>query len=204
MTCVTKSASAVLLVGALVSSNALPWRLRSERGSASISPARQRQYFTVSPSITQQEFARGLALSRLPEEIASQSGPKVLVDVSLKEYSAGRCVLRVSVRYVGDKEISIYESSLPWKNTYSMVVVAATPSGQVLRRELPIDDPGPATMALKPGDLLQGEIDLLKRFAGLAAALRKGDVIIFWSYQLWPIFTEPLPRVGGWLLIAKR
>jgi hypothetical protein len=129
----------------------------------------------------------------------------VSVDASLKHRTAAEFVLEMTLRYTGDKDLRVWNSSLPWGNTYSLILVGveahamATPLEKFLR----IDDPVTGDITIKPGQALTGEVDLTQRFRNLTSALNRIDVLIFWSYQLQPIDGKPLPRVGGWLVIPK-
>jgi hypothetical protein len=49
--------------------------------------------------------------------------PAVDLSVTLKECSATRCRLGLSLRYTGDKEIRVSDWTLPWQNTYSILLV---------------------------------------------------------------------------------
>jgi hypothetical protein len=138
---------------------------------------------------------------RAPE----QQNARLALDVSLKQSATDPFVLTLALIYRGERELQVYEADLPWKNTYSLLLVGAETDavGTRLEKHYPIDDPGPAIIALKPGQVLTGEIDLTDRFRDLPRVNQRRDVIIFWSYQLRPLQGGALPRVGGWVLIPK-
>lgn len=146
-----------------------------------------------------------VAQSPLPAHQQRADRRAVLMDVSVERPSAAPFILKLVLKYTGDKEVAIYKSSLPWENTYILILTAveADATGTPLESYFRIDDPGPSTMTVKPGQVLVGEIDLTRRFRNLSRAIQQRDVIIFWSYQFRPIDGAPPPRIGGWLVIPK-
>ncbi len=102
--------------------------------------------------------------------------------------------------------LSLYEHGLPWRDSTSMVVIAARTDavGTVLEQTLPIDDPGPATITIEPGQVLTGNIALCERFPGFLDAIRERDIIVFWSYQLTTVSGSSLPRTGGYVLFPRQ
>ena len=103
------------------------------------------------------------------------------------------------------KPITVSRHSLPWVGAYSILLVAvkADAVGTVLDRSTPVDDPLIGTTTLQPGETLNGEIDLDRRFPGLPEAINSRDVIVFWSHQLEVVDGDPLPRTGGWVRLPK-
>jgi hypothetical protein len=141
-----------------------------------------------------------------PQAIHQHSTGQVgSVDLSLKGPTRPPFVVEVTLKYTGSRDLEIYHDALPWVNSYSLILIGVEASAMAspLDKHLPIDDPGPATMTIKPGQRLVGAIDLTHRFRDLTRAVKQHDVIIFWSYQLQPIDGKPLPRVGGWFFIPK-
>lgn len=114
--------------------------------------------------------------------------------------------LEVSLTNQTGTAITMYEHGLPWKGAYSMIVIAARADavGTILERTLPIDDPGPTTITIQPGQVLTGSISLPERFPGFLDALRERDVIVFWSYQITPVGSAAPPRAGGYLLFPRQ
>ena len=102
--------------------------------------------------------------------------------------------------------ITVFRHSLPWSSAYSALVVAVRTDavGTVLDRSTPVDDPVVGTLTIEPNETLTGQIDLDRRFPGLADELKKRDVIVFWSHQLRTVDGAALPRTGGWALLAKQ
>jgi hypothetical protein len=101
--------------------------------------------------------------------------------------------------------LTVYEWYLPWVGTYSLILYAAKANipGTLIDKLLPVDDPGPATTTIQPGETRTGTIQLTRRFPGFRDALRDRDVVVFWSYQLQPIGAAPLPRTGGVVVFQK-
>jgi len=102
--------------------------------------------------------------------------------------------------------ITVPRHSPPWANAYSALVVAVKTdaSGTVLERSTPVDDPLVGSLTIQPGETLSGQIDLDRRFPGLADALMEHDVVVFWSFQLDPVDGTPLARAGGWVLLPRQ
>lgn len=111
--------------------------------------------------------------------------------------------LKVELRSGAETLLTIYKSRLPWGSAYSMILVAVTPDGQMVKKELPVDDPSPEQISLNPKESVKGEIDLRKIFRGLDAVLRKSDVQLFWAYQA-PAELHIPHWSGGWILIPKQ
>jgi hypothetical protein len=112
-------------------------------------------------------------------------------------------LLRVELRSGEETRVTIYKSRLPWGSAYSMILVAAMPDGQTLKKELPVDDPSPDQVSLNPKESIQGEIDLRNIFRGLEGALRKSDVQLFWAYEA-PDELHMSRWSGGWILIPRQ
>lgn len=113
--------------------------------------------------------------------------------------------LEVSLTNETPKPLTLYQHSEPWAGYYSTLLVAVKldPMGTVIESNTPVDDPGPGTITIQPGQTRTGQISLARHFPGFAEALADRDVIIFWSYQMKPVDGDPLPRVAGHVLFAK-
>lgn len=112
-------------------------------------------------------------------------------------------MLKVDLRSGSETRVTIYKSRLPWGSAYSMILVAVMPDGEMVKKELSVDDPSPEQISLNPKESVKGEIDLRKIFRGLDAMSQKSDVQLFWAYEA----PEELhiPRwSGGWILIPKQ
>jgi hypothetical protein len=63
-----------------------------------------------------------------------------------------------------------------------MVFAAVSPNGAQVDLELPVDDPGPTKVSVKPREVLTGDIDLRYVIRDLDATKKK-DVLLFWAYK---------------------
>jgi len=110
--------------------------------------------------------------------------------------------LRVELRSGAETRVTFYKSRLPWGSTHSMILVAVTPTGRYLEKQLPIDDPSPEKVTLDPKESIRGNINLRKVFKGLDEVLEKSDVHVFWAYEA-PEELRVGRWSGGWILIAR-
>ena len=90
--------------------------------------------------------------------------------------------LRVTLRSGAATTATFYRAHLPWGNRYSMVFAAVRPNGEQVDLELPVDDPGPTKVSVKPREMLTGDIDLRDVIRDLNAT-KKSDVLLFWAYK---------------------
>jgi hypothetical protein len=111
--------------------------------------------------------------------------------------------LRVTLHSGAENTATFFKSQLPWGNRYSMVIVAVTPHGGCLDKELPIDDPGPEEISLAPKALLTGDIDLQWFVRDLNRVTKKSDVQLFWAYESPKELNIP-HWSGGWILIPRQ
>jgi hypothetical protein len=110
--------------------------------------------------------------------------------------------LEFTVTWTGKEDLRLYEAALPWGTVYSAVIVAVTAEGEVLRRELPIDDPGPTVAVLRPGVPSKGRVQLLRVYPQLKRISSQTEVILFWSYR--PGGIAKVGRSGGWISVGER
>lgn len=108
--------------------------------------------------------------------------------------------LEFTVTWTGKEELRLPEADLPWGTVNSTVIVAVTAAGDVLPRELPIDDPGPGTAVLRPGVPSQGRVQLLRLYPQLKRLSSQTEVIVFWSYR--PRGIAKIGRTGGWVRVG--
>ena len=101
--------------------------------------------------------------------------------------------------------MEVYRASLPWATVQSLVLVAVKLDalGTVVEQRFPIDDPSAEVITLAPGQVLEGAVPLDPRFPGLAAARRKRDVMVFWTWQLETVQGASFPRSSGAVLFPK-
>jgi hypothetical protein len=127
------------------------------------------------------------------------------IDISATSEGSSDPRLRIELVNRTGRPLSVYEHSLPWKGWQNLLLIAAKigPPGVLLKRELPVDDPGPGVVNIAPEETLRGEIALARRFPTIGKALRADDVMVFWSYQFRSTDLAALPRTGGWVLLPK-
>lgn len=113
--------------------------------------------------------------------------------------------LQFKVSNTTTNTIQFYSADLPWASRHSIILllVENDASHTIVREELPVDDPVTGTQKIAPGDVLEGNVILPKRFPELRKVLTQREVILFWSYRLKPLSGPALARCGGWLLIPK-
>ena len=156
-------------------------------------------------AITIPVIALSVAQQHPPKARAEQvMNRHLLMEVNLAP-SPKETTLEIGLTAKGAKPIRLYQDSLPWESRYSMVLIAvkANRTGDLLKKYMPVDDPGVTVVVLNPGQPMKGRIALNKRFPDLVQTLQESDVLLFWSYQLEPLDGAPLERQGGWLLIPK-
>lgn len=136
---------------------------------------------------------------------ASNTMFPITVDVTITSLVPDPKLL-VRLTNLSANPLTVYKSSLPWGNRYSMIVVAVRVAGvnEVLPTPPVIDDPGPDRLVIGAGETLSGEINLAHRFANFTSgAGGKGDLLLFWSYQLTTVDHQASERVGGWLQVRR-
>jgi hypothetical protein len=128
------------------------------------------------------------------------------VNIVVKGAASPALSLDVELTNSSNEPLEVYEHSLPWVGWYSLLLIAAKTDapGTVLEKKTPVDDPGPGTTTLQPGQTLKGSISLVDRFPGFVEAVSSRDVIVFWSYQLQPLKGPALPRTAGYVLFPKQ
>ena len=123
-------------------------------------------------------------------------------DVQVELDSQNPLALHVTVRSRANERITLAKYRLPWGNTYSMILVAATPQGHMIDKSLPVDDPSPEHVSLEPNETLRGDINLANYFQGLDGALKKSEIHLFWAYKA-PDELHIASWSGGWILIRQ-
>ena len=124
-------------------------------------------------------------------------------DVQVELDSQKPLSLRVTVRSHSETRVTFPMYRLPWGNRNSMILVAVTPGKDYIKRNLPVDDPSYERVSLEPNESLSGDVSLDKAFTGLAAALRKSDIHLFWAYEA-PKELGIARWCGGWILIPQQ
>lgn len=105
-------------------------------------------------------------------------------------------------------QITVDEAFLPWGNRYAITLMAlpvgASSDGQPLQLVFPIADPMPGEVVIKPRASISGEIHLDYFFKDIRPALmKKGPVMILWTYQLKATDGRLSNRVTGYILMKS-
>lgn len=149
-------------------------------------------------------IAACLLLSSACNACAADRGPSFTLSATAERVD-GRPMLRMSLSYEGSEPVSIYKSSLPWGSRQSMVLVLADsrPAGEILPKDLLIDDPDHDRVKITKGAKLEGEIDLQQWFPSLSKHLSVNDVIAFWSYTPQPVGKRAESALMGQVVIPQ-
>ena len=123
--------------------------------------------------------------------------------VSFQNEPMGKYSILISLKNNGPHTLSVRNGQLPWGSPGSMIVIAVNQDGKVLPQSSYIQDPLPFTEEIKPGKSLSGKFYLNMPYPDISEQLKKGDMSIFWSYQMELDGGGLLERAGGWLLIPK-
>ena len=135
----------------------------------------------------------------------SRASESRLIDIQVHGVLAPDPRLRVALTNQSDEKLLIFEHSLPWRGAYSMIILAVEtdPAGTPLKRTLPIDDPGPGTTTIEPGETVSSEIALAPRFPDLPRILADKDVLVFWAYRFQQVGEPPLPWAAGHVILPR-
>jgi hypothetical protein len=129
------------------------------------------------------------------------------MDVHVLHARPGQLEMDVAFTNIGKRPIPLYQDDLPWEFRYSLHIVIARgfPGREgVLEEVLPVVDPGSSEkVELQPGQTLRGKISLNKRFPALAEETRNRGLYIFWVYEVTPMGSSSVERLGGWTFVEK-
>jgi hypothetical protein len=131
-----------------------------------------------------------------------------LITVRVEPGSAPASVdhLRIAFKNVSSKTLKMFRSNLPWGIISSMIVVAVRQKGRgeaVEKAVPPIDDQGGDTVDIRPGQTLNGEINLEYFIKSLDQERTNGDLLLFWSYEPRFIDGPTVPRISGAVELKK-
>ncbi len=143
-----------------------------------------------------------LSLLALPCATATPAGSPVELQVAAIPDKSGQFDLHIRVQNVGQNSLPLFKAGLPWGNSRSMYLTAIQ-NRAPLAAPTPIDDPVSGEVTLKPGEMLEGDINLLGRFPKLTAELKEHDVDLLWTYQVVTTDGKVLQRLGGWVLLPQ-
>ena len=137
--------------------------------------------------------------------VAAHDDEKPLsIKVSWKA-NASRSVLEFEISNRSDEAIILGESSLPWKDRHSIVIIGATKSKGALASTYPIRDRFfERQVAIKPGEVLKGNVNLEHFISHFTQALSQSEILIFWSYEPKTHQGVALGHYGGQLSTGQR
>src|SRR5690242_6347833 len=103
------------------------------------------------------------------------------LDLEVRGESTPVPCLLITLTNRSSQPLLLYHYRLPWGGRYSMIVVALKTDapGKPLETTLPIDDPGPATLVIQPGETVRGKISLVDRFPEFLQAQCERDLVVF-------------------------
>jgi hypothetical protein len=121
-----------------------------------------------------------MLLASLSTVVFAQNASQPAVQVELNQEKPLH--LRVTLRSGAATTATVYRADLPWGYRYSMVLVVARPNGDPIDLELPVSDPGPTKVSVRPGEVLTGDVDLRYVVRDLNL-LKKSDLLLFRAYK---------------------
>ena len=111
--------------------------------------------------------------------------------------------LLMQVRNNSTAEILVPEAQLPWGDDSSLLLVAIDRDRKQIAEAIAVDDPVATMVRIPVGGTVPGCVQLPRRFRGLNATLERGDVHLFWSYEL-RTRSRSYDRVYGGVLLRQR
>jgi hypothetical protein len=116
--------------------------------------------------------------------------------------------LRVTLTLRSPDQIVTDLHSLPWGGRYNGFIIVAVPplsGGEALPGQAAFEEPMESPpVRIDRGKPLTGVVHLDSRIQGLEAALRRTDLLLFWSFEVQVQELGSSNRVGGWLLLPRR
>jgi hypothetical protein len=104
---------------------------------------------------------------------------------ALPRISTDGIFLDFELTYLAARTVEVYEANLPWGVRYStqLVAIPLAEGAKALDGALYIDDPGPKTRRVSPGEKIKGSIDLTTRFKAISRSLRRSSVVVCFRYD---------------------
>jgi len=94
-----------------------------------------------------------------------------------------RYEVKFELRNVSEGDIEIYESSLPWRNRYSIFVsFFQFPSGRPIPESFVSDQSLPIAIVIKSGEALAGVIDIRQYISEAQVKLITGPILMQWTH----------------------
>src|SRR5262249_35617243 len=114
--------------------------------------------------------------------------------------------IEFSLTNTGSSSLDMYKSDLPWgiRSSTLLIAVQLNAERSSVPEALYIDDPGPTTVTLRPGQTFTGQINLVDRFPQFLKALTETDVVVFWTYVPTRIDGTDGARFGGFIHIPRQ
>lgn len=116
---------------------------------------------------------------------------------------AGQTDLHIRVKNRGTSDLKMFRASLPWGNSRSMYLNAVRQLTPLIA-PTPIDDPVAGDITIKPGETVEGDINLHGRFPSMEKELTKDDVDLFWTYRATLTDGSVVARFGGWIPLPRK
>lgn len=138
-----------------------------------------------------------------PVQVHAEDAKTLSLTVSLQHEKVNDYNLLIELKNTGASALSISDGRLPWGSFGSMIVLAVGEDGEALPEVPHITNPSGTTIQINPGETIRGQVYLNKSYPDLPTALKKRDIIIFWSYQPQLTDGKRLERTGGWLIVPK-
>ena len=111
----------------------------------------------------------------------------------------GRHYFDMQVWNCSDHDIAVPLADLPWgQNTLGLVLYpAGRLAGEPLKESIPVSDFPDTRIKIQAKGHVEGRVDLNSRFLGIARYEGRGNLLIFWEYDL-SLITGGNPQfVGG-------
>ena len=111
----------------------------------------------------------------------------------------GRHYLEMKVWNCTNRDIAVPLADLPWgQNTLGLVLYPASRlAGEPLRESIPAADFPDTKIKIQAKGHVEGKVDLDSRFLGIAHYEGRGNLLIFWEYDLSLITGGNSRFVGG-------
>jgi hypothetical protein len=117
----------------------------------------------------------------------ASSGAAVEIAVRAQYDEKDSRTIRMELENRSARTVRIAKPFLPWGSTFA-ALFAAVPmtdpvtSARCIERTTIMENPVGPEIAIEPGQTLRGTVELQSQFPELEKHLRRGDVIVFWSY----------------------
>jgi hypothetical protein len=122
----------------------------------------------------------------------------------------GRVVLRGALKNTSDGAVTINRSRLPWTSPSWLSVNVIAANGEIPRRPpvpaaISVIEAGPSQIVLNPGDILEGDVDLLSGpLIPVGEPPSNIDILLLWSYSLYIGTAGENPFFSGITFLKRR